>query len=119
MIVKNIWPKRRIIFVFQPHRYTRTKELYEQFKEVFINTEYLILTDIYPAGEEKIENISGYSLFESVKKYNKNISYVENLGDLHNIVNSNICDNDILLTMGAGDISKFVENYLRYLKNDK
>ncbi|MBH32447.1 MAG: UDP-N-acetylmuramate--L-alanine ligase [Gammaproteobacteria bacterium] len=117
--IKNIWPKRRIIFIFQPHRYTRTKELYEQFKEVLINTECLILTDIYPAGEEKIENISGYSLFESVKKYNKNIFYVENIDDLDNIVNSNICDNDILLTMGAGDISKFVENYLKYLKNDK
>jgi len=98
---------RRIIVVFQPHRYTRTKELYEDFGLAFTSADEVIVLDIYPAGEEKIEGISGKLIYDAIKKHNYcKVHYVEEKSKIVEYLLPLLQKGDIILTLGAGDITK-------------
>ena len=107
---------KKIIVIFQPHRYSRTKELMDQFATAFYNADKLIITDIYSASEEPIEGINSKVLFDKLKEYgHRDIHYIQNFEDIAEYV-SNIAENALIITAGAGDIWKVGEMILEKMK---
>ncbi len=95
----------RIISVFQPHRYTRTKYLYEQFGESFEDADLVIINDIYSAGEKPIAGVNAQLIVDAVKRHQaKEVVYINNLADIADYLLNIVRPGDIVLTMGAGDI---------------
>ncbi len=108
---------RRLIAVFQPHLYTRTRDFYQEFGRSFLNSDIFICTDIYPAREEPIEGISGKLIAEVAKKFgHKNVIYVPDKKDVPNKLMELKKDGDIIVTMGAGDIWKYGEKFVEQIK---
>lgn len=108
--VKNM-KHRKLWVVFQPHTYTRTKALFDEFIDAFIDADVLILTDIYAAREKDIYNISSYKLMNAMKsKYTqKEVYYVKDFDDISNYINKFALPDDMVITMGAGDVYKVGE----------
>ena len=107
--IHQAFPKKKICMIFQPHRYTRTAQLYDDFKDVLSMPDSLLLFDIYPASEAPIKGISSKKLLESIKQDGKlNAKLISNKSILDDIKNSYM-DFDILVTQGAGSISSVCE----------
>jgi UDP-N-acetylmuramate--alanine ligase len=107
---KGRWPKRRVVVLFQPHRYTRTKLLAKEFAEVLSAADKLLLLPIYAASEKPIKGISEKSISGRIKKKNWQLwSSEKSIGDLREHVKSG----DVLLTLGAGDVWKIGERWLK------
>ena len=103
--IKNMG--RRMIILFQPHRYSRTQLLWEDFGAAFGNADIVFLTEIYPAGEEPIEGVSSALIKNSIEKHDgKEVSIVSNIEDIPAEVSKIAKKGDIVLTLGAGDIYK-------------
>lgn len=112
---------RRVICVFQPHRYTRTKLLLKEFGTAFADADLLVLTDIYSAGEEKIEGINGESILKEVlsNSKEKEISYIPEREKIAEYLLDNVVTGDLVITMGAGDIYKTGEELIELLKKQR
>lgn len=97
----------RIIAVFQPHRYSRTYHLLSEFPRAFDASDYVITTEIYPAGEEPIPGITGKILFEAVAERNKSkkLAYIPRLIDIPNYIKRIARNGDAVVFLGAGDIT--------------
>lgn len=107
---------KRLIAIFQPHRYSRTKLLKEEFATAFLPADELILTDVYSAGEEPIENISGETILEEVVKHtNQKVTYIKNKNDIPHYVKTIMNPGDMIFTMGAGDIYKIGEEIAKMI----
>lgn len=107
---KNAWSDKRIVVVFQPHRYTRTRDLFEDFSKVLSEADALIVTEIYAAGEEHIAGADGRALCAAIRARGKvNPVFVENLEELNESILNVINDKDVLLTLGAGSIGAIAE----------
>ena len=105
---------KRIVCVFQPHRYTRTKLLYEEFCKCFGNCDKLILTHIYSAGEDPIPGVSGKNLAESIKATTgKDVTYIDSFARLEEYLFKNCKPGDLVITMGAGDVFRIGEELVR------
>ncbi len=105
---------KNVIVVFQPHRYSRTKALLNNFATAFYNADKLIVTEIYPAGEEKIEGINGKVLYDKIKEFgHKDVVFIDDFNDIVEYLKNNIDENSIVITLGAGDIWKIGERLLR------
>jgi UDP-N-acetylmuramate--alanine ligase len=115
--IRSGWGDKKITLLFQPHRYTRTKDLFPDFVDALSMTDQLIVTKIYEAGEAPIKGCSGKSLVKKIKK-EKNIDpiYINSLEDSINIINQVVNDGDILLLMGAGDIGSFAKDLPKLLR---
>ena len=99
------WPQRRLVVAFQPHRYTRTRDLLDDFANVLADVDVLVLTDVYPAGEAPIANADGRALARAVRARGKaDPVFVEHPRDLAHALPALLADGDLLLLMGAGDI---------------
>lgn len=98
--------KDRLIVVFQPHRYTRTKLLSEQFGDAFREADLVVVTDIYSAGEQPLENISGELVYQAAIKSGCSAQYIPDLEAAEEFIIKNLTANDLLITMGAGDVWK-------------
>ena len=104
------WKSRRIIAVFQPHLYSRTKDFYKDFSKSLIKSDVNILLPIYPAREEPIKNISSSLIKQQLEKNNHTDTYnCENIKKLPELINRIKENNDIIVFMGAGDIYKLIE----------
>ena len=114
--INNVWSDKKIIMIFQPHRYSRTAEHFSQFVDILKNVNNLILMDVYAANEVAIDNISSEVLLDEIRKYNENVKLINDHKKLEKYVNQKVNDNNILLTMGAGDISKFKNYYKNSLE---
>jgi UDP-N-acetylmuramate--alanine ligase len=113
---RECWPGKRIVVVFQPHRYTRTRALFEDFTRAFYQSDLLVVLPIYAAGEEKIEGVKGISLFEEIQHHgHKDVVYMDGLEDAVSYLKKTLIANDILLTLGAGDVWKVGEMLLEAL----
>ena len=100
------WPGRRVVVVFQPHRYTRTRDLFEEFCQVLSELSTLILLDVYPAGEQPIQGADSRSLSRALRvRGNVEPILVGTEVELQAVLGNVVEDNDILLLLGAGDIS--------------
>ena len=109
--------KRRIVAVFQPHRYTRTQALYDDFLKAFYDADVLVLTDIYPAGEDRIEGVDAKGLSEGIREYgHKNVTYVQNKKEIVDHLLSVIVPGDMVITLGAGDIWQISDELLNRLE---
>jgi UDP-N-acetylmuramate--alanine ligase len=107
--IQQAFPKKKICMIFQPHRYTRTAQLYNDFIDVLSMPDSLLLFNIYPASEVPIKGISSKTLLESIKQKGKlNASLTSDKSILNDIKNSS-ADFDILVTQGAGSISSICE----------
>jgi len=99
------WPDRRLVMVFQPHRYSRTADLYEDFVEVLSEVDVLLLLDVYSAGESKIPGADSRSLTRSIRLRGKmEPLYVKNEPDVRHILSEILRPGDMVLTQGAGSV---------------
>jgi len=104
---------RRIITVFQPHLYSRTRDFSTEFGTSFFQSDVLIVTPIYPARELPIPGVTGKIIADAaVFSGHRNVLYVDNNDDIVNTIRNNIRPDDILVTMGAGNIYKYAETLL-------
>ncbi|MFH5886025.1 UDP-N-acetylmuramate--L-alanine ligase [Halalkalibaculum sp. DA3122] len=111
------WNDRRIVAVFQPHLYSRTQELYQEFGSSFFDAEVCVITDVYPSREEPIEGVSGRLIAEAAREYgHRKVHYVEDKTGLPGRLKEIVQPGDIVITMGAGDIYKFGEQFAEALK---
>jgi len=102
------YPDRRVVLVFQPHRYTRTRDLLDDFATVLSTADALVLLDVYAAGEEPIPGADGRSIARAVRTRGAvEPVFVEALDDLAKVLDGVLADGDLVLTMGAGDISAY------------
>ncbi len=100
------WPGRRVVVVFQPHRYTRTRDLFEEFCQVLSELKILLLLDVYPAGEQPIQGADSRSLSRALRVRGTVEPILVSAGvELQAVLGKVVEDNDILLLLGAGDIS--------------
>ncbi len=116
---KRGWDRRTVV-VFQPHRYSRTKDLQEEFLSSFNDADKLILTEIYAAGEDKIEGISGEALYNGIKGFgHKDVSYVPETAKIPEFLESVTAPGDMVITLGAGDVWKTGVRFVELLKKKK
>lgn len=114
--IRSGW-NRRLVAVFQPHLYSRTRDFYNEFGRSFLNSDLFICTDVYPARETPIEGVSGELISNSAKKFgHKNVIYVKDKNEVVKVLEDNITAGDIVVTMGAGDIWKYGEKFVESLK---
>jgi UDP-N-acetylmuramate--alanine ligase len=103
---RGAFPGRRLVLAFQPHRYTRTRDLFEDFVKVLSTVDELVLADVYPAGEAPIVGADGRSLVRSVRLAGKvEPIFVETTAEMREAVLARIRDGDVVITMGAGSIA--------------
>ncbi len=109
------WTKR-IVAVFQPHRYTRTQALFKDFLTAFYDADVLVLTDIYPAGEDRIEGVESRALFEGLREYgHKDVTYLPDKKEIVEHLLRIISPGDLVITLGAGDIWQVSEELVNKL----
>jgi UDP-N-acetylmuramate--alanine ligase len=108
----------RLVAVFQPHLYTRTRDFYQEFGRSFLNTDVFVCTDVYPAREEPIRGVTGELIANATKSFgHKNVIYVPDKNNIPNVLKELKKEGDIIVTMGAGDIWKFGEKFIEMIKN--
>lgn len=106
--IRLLFPKKRIVALFQPHRYTRTYYLHHCFGDAFSSSDCLFLTGIYSANEPPIPKVTGRWIYESVKKFGlpKDVRYIEEKEEVVKILLKELRKGDVFVTLGAGDIWK-------------
>ncbi|MCX7066493.1 MAG: UDP-N-acetylmuramate--L-alanine ligase [Methylococcales bacterium] len=105
--LKQAWPDRRSVIVFQPHRYTRTRDLFEDFAHVLSGVAVLILMEVYSAGETPIAGADGRALSRAIRlRGHVDPIFLENWQDLPSILASVVKADDVILTMGAGNVGQ-------------
>jgi len=108
--VNEAWPERRIVLVFQPHRYTRTRDLFEDFTQVLSGADALVLLEIYAAGETPLPAADGRTLCRAIRTRGKvEPVFVEQIEDLPDAICDVLQEGDVLLVMGAGNIGAMVQ----------
>jgi UDP-N-acetylmuramate--alanine ligase len=99
------WPGRRLVLVFQPHRFSRTKDCFEDFVQVLSQADLLLLAEVYPAGEDPIPGADGRSLSRAIRTRGEvEPVFVDPLQELPEVLDRLLEDGDLVLTLGAGDI---------------
>ena len=110
---KTVWPDKRLVVVFQPHRYTRTHLLRQEFSAAFSDADALIMLDIYGAGEAPIPGVTTGILYEGVTAHGqKDVYYLSDPSQAVSSLNDYTRQHDVLLTLGAGDVWKVAEAFL-------
>lgn len=107
--VREGWPDKRLVMIFQPHRYSRTRDLYEDFVQVLSQVDVLLVLDVYAAGEEPIAGAGSKNLCGSIRQRGGiDPIYVEQIEDVPNLLADLVCGGDLVMTQGAGSVSKLV-----------
>ncbi len=111
--IRRRWPQSRLVVIFQPHRYTRTNDLFDDFVEVLSTVDNLILLQVYAAGEGFIKGSDSRSLAKAIRKRGKvDPILVPEINSLPEILNDVVEEKDLVAFLGAGDIGKLVENLI-------
>lgn len=109
--------RRRLVCVFQPHLFSRTRDFYEEFAKAFLQADVLVVTDIYPAREEPIQGVTGELIANAARQYgHKEVYYVEDKRTVAGFLKGIVKKGDVVITMGAGDIWKYGEVFLKEFK---
>jgi UDP-N-acetylmuramate--alanine ligase len=101
---RGAWPERRLVVVFQPHRYTRTRDLLDDFSAVLADIDTVLVTEVYGAGEKPIAGADGRALVRAVRARGANPVFIEDVQQLPQQLRAVLQPNDVLLTLGAGSI---------------
>ena len=116
--VKAGW-RRRVVCVFQPHLYSRTRDFYDEFGRSFFNADVLVLTDVYPAREEPIQGVSGELIANAAREFgHKQVHYVPDKKNVPDFLMKIKQEGDIIITMGAGDIWRFGEQFIAHAERE-
>jgi UDP-N-acetylmuramate--alanine ligase len=111
--VKEAWPDRRKVVVFQPHRYTRTQALFSEFTRSFYQSDVLLVLPIYSAGEAAIEGVDGHDLCEGIMAHgHKKVTCIDGIEGAVLKLREILAPGDLLLTLGAGDVWRVGEKIL-------
>jgi UDP-N-acetylmuramate--alanine ligase len=114
--IRTSWPDRRVVVVFQPHRYSRTQALFDEFSRSFYQSDVMIVLPIYAASEKPIEGVTGKGLYEEIRRHGyKNIRYAMNKKGAVSALSDIVASGDLVLTLGAGDVYKVGEMLLERL----
>lgn len=117
--MKQAWPHRRLVVLFQPHRYSRTKALFDEFQTCFHQADVLVMTDIYPASEKPIPGVTAETLLSAIKTHGqKHTLYVPNVERLAEDILPTLLPDDMVLTLGAGNIVRAGEELLTKLQEN-
>lgn len=101
------WPQRRLVVAFQPHRYSRTRDLLDDFAEVLAGVDALLLTDVYPAGEAPIPGADGRALARAIRSRGRvDPVFIKSVQDIDRALSDLLADGDLLILLGAGDIGQ-------------
>jgi len=114
--IKEYFPDKRIISIFQPHRYTRTYYLFDQFSRAFIFANIVIITEIYPAHEIPIPGINGEALSRRICKEQENIYFIKSFSEIIKFLKKTVRPDDIIMVQGAGDINSIIPRLFKALK---
>lgn len=104
--------KNKVVVIFQPHRYSRTKILLNEFVNVLSKIDYLFLLETYSAGEKVINGATSSDIFSKTSKKNKNVFYINNIFDLNQLLKPYTMKKNTFIFMGAGSISNIAKEYL-------
>ncbi len=114
--LKSGWPEKRVVAVFQPHLYSRTRDFHDEFGRSFLNADVLVVTEIYPAREEPIQGITGELIVNDARAFgHKEAHYIPDKKQLPEFLSGIVKHGDIVVTLGAGDISKYGEEFIGLL----
>jgi len=115
--MKQVWQDRRVLVVYQPHRFTRTQILFSEFLTAFYQADHLVLTDIYPAGERSIEGVTSEALLQGIKEHgHKSVIYIPDFqGIIEHLLNE-VRSGDAVLTLGAGDVWRVGTELMQQLR---
>ena len=114
---KNGWSKK-IVSVFQPHLFSRTRDFFKEFAESLFISDSIIITDIYPAREKPIKNITSQLIIDELKMLGHNKTYyLDDLEKLNQLLDNIVNPDDMVITMGAGNIWRFNEKYNKHLNS--
>jgi UDP-N-acetylmuramate--alanine ligase len=117
--VKDGW-RRRTVVIFQPHRFSRVNLLREDFFRSFLNADELVVTDVYPAGEQPIKGVDAGMLVEGIRQYGqKNIHLVNQVQDVAAFLEDRVQEGDLVITLGAGDVHQAGRALLRLLAGEE
>lgn len=104
-VARNNWPEKRLVMVYQPHRFTRTRDLYEDFVRVLSKVDLLLLLDVYPAGEKPIEGADSRALCRSIRnRGGTDPVHIESLSEVPRVLSNVLKEGDVLMTQGAGNV---------------
>ncbi len=118
--VRESWPERRLVVVFQPHRYTRTRALFDDFVTSFYQSDVLLVLPIYAAGEDPIEGVEAADLCRQIGAHgHREARYQEGLQEAVETLRDMVRPGDLVLTLGAGDVVRVGEMLLAQLETDK
>ncbi len=109
---------RRLVVAFQPHRYSRTRDLFNEFLEAFDDADALVVTDIYPAGEERIDGVSSETLYQALRRRGHlDVRYVPGRDRVSEALLEVVRPGDLVLTLGAGDIHRTADELLALIRD--
>jgi len=116
--IRGGWPDRRLVVVFQPHRYTRTRDLFEDFADVLGTPDVLVLCEVYPAGEERIQGADGRALARAIRARSGQGGgldpvFVEDIDDVPAQLGRIVESGDVVLTLGAGSVGALAQRLVR------
>jgi UDP-N-acetylmuramate--alanine ligase len=112
--VRAGWPERRLVMIYQPHRYTRTRDLFEDFADVLSTVDQLILLDVYAAGEEPIPGADGRTLSRSIRTRGAvDPIFVEVIDAVPTTLMNVVRPGDIVITQGAGNVGSLAADLAR------
>jgi UDP-N-acetylmuramate--alanine ligase len=111
---RQAWPDRRVVMVYQPHRFTRTRDLYEDFVAVLSRCDVLVLLDVYPAGEDPIAGADSRSLTRSIRQRGQlEPIFAEHIEDVPRLLCDVVEEGDVVITQGAGNVGGLAQDLSR------
>jgi len=111
---------RRIVAIFQPHRYSRLSLLLDKFATSFNQADVLVISEVYPAGEKPLPGISGQKLYEEIQELgHKNIHFVPEIENIADLIEEMACRDDMVIVMGPGSIYKVIPDIIKKIKRKK
>ncbi len=108
---------RRTVVVFQPHRYSRVKELFDEFCRAFHQADLLLVTEIYPAGEDPLPDVTGQRLADGIKVHgHRDVRFVENMQTIPQILKDQVREGDLIMTLGAGSVTSLSDELAEMIR---
>jgi UDP-N-acetylmuramate--alanine ligase len=118
--VRGAYQDKKVLAIFQPHRFTRTAALMKEFATAFFDADMLFITDIYAASEDKIEGVDSETLVREIKRRGfKNVQHVPSFDGVFDYLNEHGCDDTVMITLGAGSITKFSHELAEAVKEKR
>ncbi|MCB9639844.1 MAG: UDP-N-acetylmuramate--L-alanine ligase [Myxococcales bacterium] len=115
---RGAFPDRRIVAIFQPHRYSRLRDLFQDFVTSFYQADLLVVTDVYAAGEAPLNGVDARTFAEAARQHgHRAVEYLPTLAEVDTYLKSNLRQGDLLMTMGAGDVWKIARDLAAYFKD--